>query len=131
MPARLATFLGMQATTKHLPEMTLADFEGVNLRRPGFWLVDFSTAWCPPCRVLTPLLVTLAGELAGQLSIGGVDADEQIDLSQRFGITAMPTLLLFRDGRVIAQKVGAMPRSKLLAWLASSGVAIAQAGVSV
>ena len=126
MPAELATFLGMGATSQGIPNLTLADFEGVSIRRPGFWLVDFSTAWCAPCRVLTPVLVTLAGELQGRLSIGAVDADEQIDVSQRFGVTAMPTLLLFRDGRVVAQKVGAMPRAKLLAWLASSGVEITQ-----
>jgi len=68
------------------------------------------------------VLVALAGTLAGQVGFGAVDADEQPELSTRFGVVAMPTLLLFRDGRVIGQKVGAMPRAKILAWLASAGV---------
>ena len=121
MPGRLATSTGMSAASLH--DLALADFDGETLRRPGAWLVDFSTAWCPPCRQLTPILVALAGELAACLSIGAVDADEQQELAQRFGVTAMPTMLLFRDGRVIAQKVGAMPRAKLIAWLSSSGIA--------
>jgi len=127
MSAAVATSTGM-ATNTLLP-LHLADFDDVTLRRSGLWLVDFSTAWCPPCRVLTPLLVQLAGELAGQLTIGAIDCDDLPELAQRFGVTAMPTMLLFRDGRVIAQKVGAMPRAKLLAWLASSGVAPAAAPV--
>jgi thioredoxin len=105
-----------------LPDLTSADFDDVTLRRPGTWLVDFSAAWCAPCRQLTPLLGQLAGELRSSLSIGAVDCEAQNELSQRFGVTSMPTLLLFRDGRVIAQKVGALPRGKLLAWLSSSGI---------
>jgi thioredoxin 1 len=121
MPGEVATSPGMSHPA--LPDLTLSDFDDVNLRRPGTWLVDFSAAWCAPCRQLTPLLGQLAGELRGQLAIGAVDCEEQQQLAQRFGVTAMPTMLLFRDGRVIAQKVGALPRAKLLAWLASSGVA--------
>jgi thioredoxin len=121
MPAGLATSPGM-STHPDLPELTLADFDDVTLRRPGTWLVDFSAAWCAPCRQLTPLLAQLAGELRRHLSIGAIDCEEQPQLAQRFGVSAMPTLLLFRDGRVIAQKVGALPRARLLAWLSSSGI---------
>jgi thioredoxin 1 len=128
MSAALATST-LMGTNSALTPLHLADFDDLTLRRPGLWLVDFSTAWCPPCRVLTPLLAQLAGELAGNLSIGAVDCDDEQVLSQRFGVTAMPTMLLFRDGRVIAQKVGAMPRAKLLAWLTSSGVATAASPV--
>jgi thioredoxin 1 len=121
MPAEVATSVAM-GTNNALTPLQPSDFDDVTLRRPGMWLIDFSTAWCPPCRVLTPLLVQLAGELKASLSIGAVDCDDEPQLAQCFGVTAMPTMLLFRDGRVIAQKVGAMPRAKLLAWLTSSGV---------
>lgn len=121
MRGGLATSPGM-STHPALPDLTLSDFDDITIKRPGTWLVDFSAAWCAPCRQLTPLLAQLAGELRGSLSIGAVDCEEQNQLSQRFGVTSMPTMLLFRDGRVIAQKVGALPRAKLLAWLSSSGV---------
>ena len=121
MRGGLATSGGM-STHPELPDLTPADFDDITLRRPGTWLVDFSAAWCAPCRQLTPLLAQLAGELRASLSIGAIDCEEQNELSQRFGVTSMPTLLLFRDGRVIAQKVGALPRAKLLAWLSSSAV---------
>ncbi len=119
MPGGLATFSCMSPS---MPNLTLADFDGITLRKPGVWLVDFSTAWCPPCRVLTPVLVALAVTLAGQVGFAAVDADEQAELATCFGVVAMPTMLLFRDGRVIGQKVGAMPRAKIVAWLASAGV---------
>jgi thioredoxin 1 len=115
MPGRLATSAIME-------NLTAASFDDVNLRKPGVWLVDFSTAWCPPCRVLTPVLDALAGTLAGQVGFAAVDADDEAELATRFGVVAMPTMLVFRDGRVIGQKVGAMPRAKVLAWLTSLGV---------
>jgi thioredoxin 1 len=112
----------MSASTASIHPLVIADFDGDTLRRPGLWLVDFSTTWCPPCRVLTPVLAELGRTLAGRVSIGGVDCDEQVELSARFGVTAMPTMLLFRDGRVIGQKVGAMPRAKIVAWLEGAGL---------
>ena len=106
-----------------IPSLSAADFEGITIRRTGLWLVDFGTDWCPPCRVLEPMLAGLASSLAGQVGFGRIDADEEAELTARFGVTAMPTMLLFRDGRVIGQKVGAIPRAKVVAWLESAGVA--------
>ncbi len=104
-----------------LRNLTSGDFDGLTLGKPGVWLVDFGTAWCAPCRVLEPTLAALAAERAGELSIGRIDADEQGELTGRFGVVSMPTLLLFRDGRVIGQKVGAVPRAKIVAWLEENG----------
>jgi thioredoxin 1 len=128
MPGRLATF--PDRTWKERPmsaagleQLASKDFDGITMRRPGIWLVDFGTAWCAPCRVLEPVLAQLATQLAGRIGFGQLDADEESELASRFGVTAMPTMLLFRDGRVIGQRVGAMTKVKIVAWLESAGVA--------
>lgn len=72
-------------------------------------LVDFRADWCRPCRKLAPLLEELARELAGRATIASVDIDRAGDLANRFGVRALPTLVLFVDGRVVDQLVGAAP----------------------
>jgi len=76
-------------------------------------LVDFWASWCGPCKVIGPLLDQLAGELSGQATIAKVNVDENGDLSARFGIRSIPTLLVFRDGRLVDQTVGALPKEHL------------------
>jgi thioredoxin 1 len=67
--------------------------------------------------VLEPVLVSVAAQHAAVLALGRIDTEVEQEVTQRFGVVSMPTLLLFRDGTVVAQKVGSMPRAKLLAWL--------------
>ncbi len=74
-------------------------------------LVDFWAEWCGPCRMMTPVLEQLAGEQAGKLKVVKVNVDENQGVSNDFQIRAMPTFLLFKDGRVVKQMVGA--RTKL------------------
>ena len=69
-------------------------------------LVDFYADWCPPCRMLAPLLDRLAGEYAGQIKFVKVNSDENPELADRFGITGLPTVLLFQDGQQVGQFVG-------------------------
>jgi thioredoxin 1 len=114
MPGGLATSPGMSHS---IPALTAADFRGLSLAKPGLFLVDFSAAWCPPCRVLEPVIVAVHASLEGRLAIGQIDCDVEQEITQRFGVVSMPTMLLFRDGTVVAQKVGSIPRAKLLAWL--------------
>jgi len=73
-------------------------------------LVDFWAAWCGPCRAIAPHLDQIAGEVAGKATIAKVNVDENGDLSARFGIRHIPTLLIFKDGRVVDQMVGARPQ---------------------
>jgi thioredoxin 1 len=69
-------------------------------------LVDFWAEWCGPCKMIAPLLDELANEKAGQLKIGKVNVDDNQELATRFGIRAIPTLLLFKDGQVKETIVG-------------------------
>ena len=78
-------------------------------------LVDFWAEWCGPCKMLTPIIDQLAGELAGKMKIGKLNVDEAPDLAGQYNVMSIPTLLIFKNGEPIDQIVGAMPKDKLLA----------------
>ncbi len=80
-------------------------------------LVDFWATWCAPCRAIAPSLEELAAQYQGQVKIAKVDIDENQDVAQQFGISSIPNLLLFKDGKVVDQMVGAAPKAKLEALL--------------
>lgn len=76
-------------------------------------LVDFWATWCAPCRAIAPALEELATQYKGQVKIAKVDVDENNGIAQQFGIRSIPTLLLFKGGKVVEQIVGAVPKTKL------------------
>jgi thioredoxin 1 len=69
-------------------------------------VVDFSAEWCPPCKMLAPVLDRLAVEYQGKVTVGEIDVDENQDIAIRYGVMAMPTLGLFRGGKMIDRMVG-------------------------
>lgn len=83
-------------------------------------LVDFTSAWCPPCRAIAPHVHALAADHAGRLRVGTCDVDSNNRLVARLDVRAMPTLMVFKQGRVVAQIVGAVPRAKLDALVAKA-----------
>jgi thioredoxin 1 len=76
-------------------------------------LVDFTAAWCPPCRMLAPHVEAVAAKYAGQLRVGTCDVDANPELAARLDIRSMPTLVLWKGGQVVGQIVGAVPRAKI------------------
>ena len=90
MPVEVATSSSM-SHSHSIPPLTAADFRGLTLNQPGLVLVDFSAAWCPPCRVLEPVIVGVHASLEGRLAIGQVDCDVEQEITQRFGVVSMPT----------------------------------------
>jgi thioredoxin 1 len=83
-------------------------------------LLDFWAEWCGPCKMIAPLLDEAAGEYADKLSIVKINIDENPNTPQKFGIRSIPTLILFKDGSVAAQKLGAMSKSQLTEFLDSN-----------
>ena len=94
-------------------ELTSDNFSGSVLQSSTPVLVDFWAIWCGPCKAIAPLLDQAATSYAGKVTVGKVDVDKQGPLAQQYGIRNIPTLLLFKDGQVIAQHTGGLNRSKL------------------
>ena len=96
-------------------EITLTDstFEDQIKQSTVPMLVDFWAPWCMPCRMVAPVLSALAKDYSGRLAVGKVNVDENPNIASRFGITGIPTLLLFKDGKPVGQWIGALPRPML------------------
>ena len=73
-------------------------------------LIDFWADWCMPCKMVEPVVAEIAEAYDGKLKVGKIDVDAQSDLASRFNIMSIPALMVFKDGEVVAQRVGAMPR---------------------
>ena len=94
-----------------------SDFEAdvINSDKPA--LVDFWAEWCGPCKMIAPLLSEAADEYADSMSVVKLNVDQNPNIAQKFGIRSIPTLILFKDGAVQAQKLGAMSKSQLTEFL--------------
>ena len=77
-------------------------------------LVDVGANWCGPCRLIDPIVKELAVEYAGRLKVGKMDFDTSHSSAVRYGIHSLPTLLLFRNGRVVVRLVGAVPKQRIV-----------------
>lgn len=77
-------------------------------------LVDFWAAWCGPCRAVAPIVEELATEHAGRLKVVKVDVDDNPDVSGRYGVMSIPTLILFKGGEAVERLVGAFPKAAIL-----------------
>jgi thioredoxin 1 len=97
----------------NLLEVTDSNFKAEVLDSKTPVLVDFWAAWCAPCRAIAPHVDALANEYAGKLKVGKCDIDSNQGIPQQFEIRSIPTLLVFKDGKVVGQLVGAVARTKI------------------
>ena len=109
----------MADSTVHLTEQ---NFDETLAQAEGVLMVDFWAEWCGPCKAIAPVLEELAREAGGRLTLAKVNVDENHGLAARYGIRSIPTVLFVKDGKVLDQVVGAVPRAKLKEKLAALGV---------
>ena len=103
--------------SQQIIHVTDTSFEQDVLKSSVPVLLDFWAEWCGPCKMIAPILDQIATEYAGKVVIAKMNVDENRDVPAKFGIRGIPTLILFKNGTVEAQKVGALSKSQLAAFL--------------
>lgn len=95
-------------------KITVSNFESEVLRSDQPVLVDFYADWCGPCRMLAPVLEEVAREYEGGVKVGKVNVDEQMELAQKFGVSSIPLLVVFKDGQPVAKSLGYRPKEEIV-----------------
>jgi thioredoxin 1 len=106
----------MSATSK----VTDASFETDVIQSNEPVVVDFWAEWCGPCRMIAPALEEIATEMKGKVKIAKFNVDENPKVASELGIRSIPTLMVFKDGKRVATKTGAGPKSELSRWISAS-----------
>ncbi len=100
--------------TKETTDKTFAS-EVLNAKTPV--LVDFWAPWCGPCRQLSPIIDEIAKEFAEKIEVYKCNVDDNPEIPSQFGVRGIPSLMIFKDGKLIDSKVGALPRASLTEWI--------------
>ena len=95
-------------------KITVSNFESEVLRSDQPVLVDFYADWCGPCRMLAPVLEEIAREYEGGVKVGKVNVDEQMELAQKFGVSSIPLLVVFKDGQPVDKSLGYRPKEEIV-----------------
>ena len=97
--------------------ITKENFENEVIKSDIPVIVDFWATWCGPCRMLAPIIEEIAEEYAGKVKVGKIDVDSQPELAMQFRVASIPTLMVFKDGKLVNQALGYMPKAKVEALL--------------
>ena len=97
--------------------ITEQNFEEEVLKSEIPVLVDFLATWCGPCRMLSPIIEQIANEQEGKVKVGKINVDEEMNLAAAFGVQSIPTVMVFKDGKVTNMAVGVRPKAQLEAML--------------
>ena len=92
-------------------------FEDKVVNSPTPVLIDFWATWCGPCKAIAPVIDEIAGEYNGKVKVGKVDVDQNQNTAMKYGVRSIPTLLIMKDGKVVNQIVGAVPKGNITTML--------------
>jgi thioredoxin 1 len=98
-------------------KVTDSTFDADVLKSSEPVVVDFWAEWCGPCRMIAPSLEEIATEMKGKVKVAKLNIDENPAVAGKLGIRSIPTLMLFKDGKLASQKVGAAPKGELVKWI--------------
>ena len=99
---------------KHVEDIHDLNFDSEVLQSQQPFLLDFSAVWCAPCKALNPIIESIAEQYQGRLRVGKLDIDNSPEIASRFGVRGAPTLLVFRDGKEAARRIGLSNRETLV-----------------
>lgn len=91
-------------------QITASNFQSEVINSPIPVLLDFWAEWCPPCKMISPILDQLAAEYDGKVKIGKIDVDTENDLAGQHNVVSVPTLIVYKGGNIVRQNVGALPK---------------------
>jgi thioredoxin 1 len=94
-------------------QITEANFHAEVIESSVPVLLDFWAEWCPPCKMVSPILDQLAAEYAGKVKIGKINVDEENNLASKHGVISIPTMVIYHKGTIVRQSVGALPKPRI------------------
>ena len=100
--------------------VTDSNFDADVLKSSEPVVVDFWAEWCGPCRMISPALEEISNEMDGKVKIAKLNVDENPDVTIRYGVRSIPTLIMFKNGEPVSMQVGAVSKAKLSAWISES-----------
>jgi thioredoxin 1 len=106
--------------SEHIKNVSDNSFNADVLHASEPVLVDYWAAWCGPCKMIAPILEEISTEFAGKVTVAKLNVDENQETAAKFGVRGIPTLMLFKNGEVVATKVGALSKSQLTEFLNSA-----------
>jgi thioredoxin 1 len=102
------------AASKNVHTLDDKNFDAEVLKASGTVLVDFGATWCGPCKALAPIVDKIADEYAGKVKVGTLDIDDAPEMTKKYGVRSVPTLLVFQNGEKTGQLVGLTSREKIV-----------------